>query len=151
MNLIAEVVTTLDQAQELRVLRNECRAFMTRDTSEISEEQQAEFFTGRIQPGAVKAFLLREDGRAVAYAILRPAGDGTLWMSCGVTGDARGRGLGTVVVRLATTAGLDAGQPVRLEVWAGNEPAVRAYEKAGYVTESVQERGGRVLKVMEYR
>lgn len=148
-----EAVTTLDQAQELRVLRNECREFMTGSVAEISEERQRVFFAGRIATGQVHAWLLLQNGRAAAYAILRPADDGALWMSCGVAGKARGNGLGTLTVNLVTAMGhhLNPKAPVRLEVWRTNLRARRVYVKAGYVMEAARMQGDRVVETMAHR
>lgn len=147
MTITAEIVTTLEQAQELRRLRNQCAAFMTRDPRRVSKDRQREFFGTQIAPGAVRAWLLRHDSEAVAYGLLRAA-EGSWWLSCGTAATHRGQGLGLVIVRLATAAGLDTGLPVRLEVWADNTAAVHVYEKAGYVTETETVREGRPLKVM---
>lgn len=149
--VIAEVVTTWRQALELRRLRNECRQYMTGSTAEISEAQQREFFSTQIQPGRVHAHLLRRDGSAVAYATLRPDDTGTLWLSCGVAGNARGSGLGTLVVRLATAAGRDQGVPVRLAVWRDNDRARHVYEKAGYQVTGECTKDGRDMDLMACR
>jgi ribosomal protein S18 acetylase RimI-like enzyme len=141
-----EKVRTLVQAQELRVLRNECREFMTRDTAEISEEQQQDFFFSHLG-GPVRAWLLRENSHAVAYGVLRDDGE-HLWLSCGVTEHARGRGLGTAVVHLLTAAAGDT--PVRLEVWQDNEPARHAYTRCGYRVTGITGRDGRVVELMEH-
>lgn len=149
-----EAVATLAQSQELRVLRNECREFMTGSTAEISEARQRVFFGTHIVPGLVHAWLLRRDGKAVAYTLLRPAEDGALWMSCGVAAAARGSGLGTLAVSLVTAMGhhLNPKAPVRLQVWVSNTRARRCYVKAGYVTESVQPvEDGRLIETMAHR
>jgi RimJ/RimL family protein N-acetyltransferase len=147
--LTIEIVTTPEQAEELRRLRNECRQFMTRDTAEITAEQQREFLAGPLADGTAWAYLLRpaRGSDAVAYGLLRDDGD-HLWLSCGVTGTARGRGLGTLIVQFVTAA---AGRgPVRLEVWQGNEAARRVYEKAGYAVTGSGIRDGRVFELMEH-
>ena len=147
VKLTVERVETLEQAQELRHLRNECRAWMTRDQRIVSGPAQKGFYGSQIVSGASKAWLLRHDGDAVAFGLLR-ASEGCWWLTCGVAGLYRDRGLGLAVVRLATTAGLDTGLPVKLEVWADNERAVHVYEKAGYAVESETERDGRRLLTM---
>lgn len=146
-----EVVADLGHAQELRQLRNECRHWMTGSTAEVTEEQQREWFGTQVATNRIHAWLLRIEGTALAYAILRPAGGPGWWLSCGVAENARRRGLGTLIVRLATDAGLRAGGPVRLEVWQGNHAARRTYVKCGYQVTGIGERGGRVLEVMEAR
>ena len=42
--LVFKRVTTPAEAEILRTIRNECRTFMTRNTDEISPEQQQEWF-----------------------------------------------------------------------------------------------------------
>ena len=150
MTLAAEAVESLEQAQELRHLRNECRAWMTRDQRLISGPRQQGFYGSQIVSGTARAWLLRHDGDAVAFGLLRASG-GCWWLTCGVAGGYRERGLGSAVVRLVTSAGLETGLPVKLEVWADNERAVHVYEKAGFVTEATTEREGRALKVMAAR
>ena len=39
-------IVDIKQAQIMREIRNECRDYMTRDTSFISEEQQEKWFAG---------------------------------------------------------------------------------------------------------
>lgn len=150
MKITIERVTTLEQAQELRRLRNDCRAWMTRDTRRVGEDAQREFFGTQIAPGAVRAWLAYSDHEAVAFGLLR-ASEGCWWLTCGVAGKYRGHGLGTGIVKHVTAAGLGTGLPVRLEVWADNDRAVHVYEKAGYVLEGTSEREGRALKVMTAR
>lgn len=147
MSLTVKPVGTLEQAQELRHLRNECRGWMTRDTGLVSGPAQREFFSAQIAPGAVRAWLAYAGHAPVAYGLLR-ASEGCWWLSVGVTATCRGHGVGTALVRLVTTAGLDSGERVKLEVWADNERAIRVYEKAGFVLESEAERDGRCLLVM---
>ena len=42
--LVLKNIETLEEAQVLRNIRNECKDFMTRDTSYISVEQQTRWF-----------------------------------------------------------------------------------------------------------
>ena len=142
-----ERVTTWPQAQALRRLRNECRQFMTRDTAEITSEQQGRFYEDAILSGKVTAVLARRDGLPAAYGLLWP-GPGELWLSCGVAEGTRGKGLGLAVVRYVT--GLAGGKPVRLEVWQDNDAARRVYEKAGFTVTGSGVRGGRTFELMEH-
>jgi ribosomal protein S18 acetylase RimI-like enzyme len=145
-----EAVVSSDQAEELRLLRNECREYMTGDTAEIAPRQQKQFLDQQIRPGRVHAWLLRVEGDAAGYALLRPGNRGELWMSCGVAAAQRGRGLGVLTVDLVTAMArhINPRRPVRLQVWQDNEPAVRAYRRAGYLTEETAERDGRVIETM---
>lgn len=145
MKLILSLVDTLEKAQHMRVLRNEARYWMTGGTTEITEEQQEEFFRNRLVTGEIAALLLYEDDVPVAYALLR---DG--WMSCGVGEQYRGRGLGTLIVTAITAAGTMRWPEVKLEVWRDNVRAVRTYKRTGYRLVESSERDGRLVDTMEY-
>src|ERR1700751_4676034 len=98
----------MEQAQELRVLRNECREFMTGSTEIIGEATQEAFFRNMISTGLVEGILLREDEVPVAYALLFPDRENAEygWLSAGVTESARGRGIGLAGLMPVTPMGL---------------------------------------------
>ena len=148
-----EKVTTWPQTQELRQLRNECRDQMTRDTAEIGLGQQSRFYEDQILSGRVTAVLARREGRAVAYGVLWPGGTwpapDELWLSCGVSATARGKGLGIAIVRYVTA--LAGSFPVKLEVWQDNAVARAVYEKAGFAVTGSGIRDGRTFELMEHR
>ena len=145
-----EPVATLGEAQELRVLRNECRGFMTGSVAEVSGAQQEVFFAEQVTTGRVHAWLLRRGGRADAYALLWPTLAG-LRMSCGVAAAQRGQGAGTLVVAMVTAAGHCLGGPVWLEVWRDNAAARHVYLRAGYVITGTGTRRGRVVETMVHK
>jgi ribosomal protein S18 acetylase RimI-like enzyme len=140
-------VDTIEQAQQMRVLRNECRDWMTGSTEKITKEQQETFFL-RIKSGEVIAMLLCKDDEPVAYGLLRPGLSGELWMSCGVSSRYRGQGFGTAIVTAITATANDR---VLLDVWHDNTPAVRTYEKVGYRLIYSSERNGKTVDLMEYK
>lgn len=147
-----EMITAWDQAMSLRRLRNECRHWMTGDQSEITVEAQHEFFERQLLPGHTRAWLLREGPAAAAYATLKPGADGCVWMSTGVAGWARGRGLGTLAVGFVTLAGHHlTRKPVRLAVFQDNHAARHIYLKAGYTVTGIGLREPRVIEYMEHR
>jgi ribosomal protein S18 acetylase RimI-like enzyme len=85
--------------------------------------------------------VLVEDGRAVAYGLLRGWDDGFEIPSLGlaVHPAERGRGLGRELMeRLHQEARARGATRVRLTVYADNEPARRLYEDLGY---ELEERG----------
>ena len=43
-NVVFKKVTTLQEAEMLRVIRNTCKDYMTRSNAHITEEQQKEWF-----------------------------------------------------------------------------------------------------------
>jgi GNAT superfamily N-acetyltransferase len=90
--------------------------------------------------GDVYAVLL-EDGRAVAYGLLRGWDEGFDVPSLGIAvhPERRGRGLARALMgRLHEEARRRGASRVRLTLHAGNEPARRLYEELGY---ELEERG----------
>jgi ribosomal protein S18 acetylase RimI-like enzyme len=79
-------------------------------------------------------YLLRHDGRPAAVA-RRATFDGASYLSSiGTASWARGRGLGSLVTRLATVDGLAAASDwIYLGVFADNTPAIGIYERSGFV------------------
>lgn len=66
-------------------------------------------------------------------------------LGMGVTPDARGQGLGERLAKATIERAWDAGlERVELEVFASNEPAIRLYEKLGFVVEGVKRRARRL-------
>ena len=62
------VIDGLEAAEDLRVLRNECAEWMTRDTSQITPGQQRAFYEQKIATGKVEGFLMFDD-EPVAYGL----------------------------------------------------------------------------------
>lgn len=83
--------------------------------------------------GALRAYLVRLDGQAVASTRLSAA-DGVAAISgVGVAPDYRGKGFGSLVTAVATRAGLAMGSRlVWLSVDERNEPALRLYRRLGF-------------------
>jgi ribosomal protein S18 acetylase RimI-like enzyme len=79
-------------------------------------------------------YLVRLDGRPAAVARRATFEDASYLSSIGTAGWARGRGLGSLVTRLATVDALAAeSEWVYLGVFADNTPAIGIYERSGFV------------------
>lgn len=78
-------------------------------------------------------YVLRLDGRPAAVA-RRATFDGATYLSSiGTAGWARGRGYGSLVTRVASADGLDAGGDwIYLGVFAENTEAIGVYERSGF-------------------
>jgi ribosomal protein S18 acetylase RimI-like enzyme len=100
-------------------------------------------------PGAV-ALATEVDHRPAAYVIVRPREAARLRhtadLAMGVARDARGHGLGRLVLRAALDRIRAASvvEIVYLMVRADNGPAIRLYEKAGFTALAVLERDTRI-------
>jgi ribosomal protein S18 acetylase RimI-like enzyme len=98
--------------------------------------------------GADVYAVLVEDGRAVAYGMLRGWDEGFDVPSLGlaVHPDERGRGLGRELTeRLHDEARRRGATRVRLTVYADNEPARKLYERLGY---ELEETGAELIGYM---
>ncbi|HWH24649.1 MAG TPA: GNAT family N-acetyltransferase [Candidatus Limnocylindria bacterium] len=96
-------------------------------------EERAEHLARGLEAGALRAFLVRHDGAAVACArLLRGQRVAGLY-GIGVVPTRRRRGYGTLVTAIATRAGLAFGNRlVWLSVDEANAPAIGLYRKLGY-------------------
>lgn len=119
--------------EAMRQIRNSCREFMTRDTREITEDEQAAWVEG-LDRAAVCPCLLFVKGEPIGYALLRKEGE-QWWVSGGLLPEWRGRGWGTILFGLLL---MKAPRPVYLEVKLSNAKAVRLYAKLGFTPTKVE-------------
>ena len=113
---------TVDDLEFVRELRNSNRHLMTRDTSEISQEEQ-KFWWDTAYPD----LWIWEAYRCgqfdpVGYALFTFR-NGRDWISLAVIREFRNHGLGTQIYRFRT--------PISAEIALDNWPSRRAAEKAG--------------------
>lgn len=132
-HLVFKRVTTNTEAEILRVIRNECRTFMTRSTEEITAQQQQEWFKT-----AYKKYELY-----IAYAIehgvcIVDAGYGLIHLnqneyllSGGLLPSYRDKGLGSVLFKFLVD-NCNKQLPIRLEVLKSNIRAFKTYEKLNF-------------------
>jgi RimJ/RimL family protein N-acetyltransferase len=146
-----EIVVTLEQAQEVRLIRNECRMFMTGSTDVISREQQREFFDRRIATGEVNALLIREEPYVVAYGLLFPDEEHSDrgWLSAGVIGSSRGYGYGRAIIESITQMGLDRFGKVMGEARADNSASIRTCSRVGYRVTNYYTKNGVPMVLLE--
>ena len=146
--LIFDDIDSLGKAEELRVLRNQCAEWMTKDTSEITPERQREFYRQKIATGDIEGFLMRRDGKPVAYGLLIWDAQGRAWSSTGVAAGERGNGYGRIVTIENVRRALAHGIPMWAEVRMDNAGQQKICRSIGYqVTESFS-RDGKVIDVM---
>lgn len=143
-------VTTFEQAELMRQIRNTCREFMTNNNGEISPAQQRAWFQSikdnqdelRIFPFLYEP--RRGRGEPLGYGIIRyqgPTGPNLKtepkWiLSGGLLPAWRGKGLGVDLFwELADYVHQAFKATAWLTVWQSNERAWRSYLKAGFVCE----------------
>jgi ribosomal protein S18 acetylase RimI-like enzyme len=143
--------TTIDdpgQAEDLRVLRNECAEWMTNDTSQITPERQREFFADKIATGKVEGFLMRAGGQPVAYGLLVWDDEGCAWSSTGVSVNQRGKGYGSAVTIENVRRAHEHGVPMWAEVRRDNAGQQKICHRIGYHVIYSLERNGLTVDVM---
>lgn len=135
------IVDTLRQAFSLRVIRNECRKFMTRDTSKIGLWRQFNWFYKiylvNKRKGLITAYLGILDDKPVAYGLIRYE-NGKPIISEGTAKKYRGKGIGKTLLRFLTKeASKINGQVGRSSVFAEtleiSTHAREVFRQLGYV------------------
>lgn len=131
-----------NQMERLRRIRNSCREFMTRDTHEITIEEQAAWAKS-LDRTVCCPFLLWVEGDAIGYGLIRKEGE-QWWLSGGLLPEWRGKGWGTILFGLLL---MKAPRPVYLEVKLSNRKAVRLYAKLGFTPTQVDPENDRMVMV----
>lgn len=149
MSIILVEIKDASGIEHLRLVRNHCRLYMTRNTSEISTEQQALWYSN-LDRTTNKIYLLHEIHCGVAatvigYAYLRIE-DGCVLLSGGLLPDDRGKGHGTVLFEYLVDNAKKFNKPIKLEVLKSNMKAFSIYNKIGF---RVVSDDGKVI-TMEY-
>lgn len=136
-NLVLKKAETLEDFMTLRNIRNDCREFMTRDVSYISEDQQKRWFEKlqKDSDNTFKVYLLYlvEDGviaSPVGYGLIRKEGDFSL-VSGGLVESCRGKGYGSVLFDYLVK-NVDKNSPIKLEVLKSNTRAFVIYNRLGF-------------------
>jgi ribosomal protein S18 acetylase RimI-like enzyme len=117
-------------AMVMRGIRNECRGYMTNNTSHITVRQQSEWWGKVKHDPSWLLYLLYHHDVAVGYGIVRIR-DGQHWVTGGLIASARGHGLGRFLfARLTEIASAD--HCAYLEVRRDNHRAINLYSTLGY-------------------
>ena len=142
-------VFNIRDAETVRLHRNACREFMTRNTDYISADDQTKWFNSldkysnhvlllnKIHHGAVV-----ED---IGYGYLRVEKDQVL-LTGGITSNERGKGYGYFLFGQLVLNSLKYGLPIRLEVLKTNAAGIATYKKVGFTIIDEDER----IYKMEY-
>jgi len=143
-----ETISSPEKAEELRVLRNECSEWMTKDTSKISKRRQRKFFKQKILTGKIEGFLLYDNGKPAAYGLVVWDDEGRAWSSTGVKTSSRGRGHGRNVTIEVVNRARAYGVPTWAEVRCDNAGQQRICRSVGYVVVDTFERDGLTIDLM---
>lgn len=137
----ARLITTEAEVETLRVIRNSGRQWMTRDTAEITQEQQRAWWAEGAGDRIV--FLFREAQTDVGYGLLRRESD-RWWCSLAVLPMHQRQGYGSRIYRFLA---LSVSDPVWAEILADNTPSIRAALRAGFQIAHAEDR----LVVLVYK
>jgi len=120
----------LRDALKMRIVRNECRGFMTGNSSKIGLFRQVFWWYRR--PRGIRPYVIVNDsGDVIGYALMKVDGRHA-WLTAGLLSESRGFGIGTNVFRaLCHVAGLFGLIPA-LEVFESNAPGRAVYAKLGF-------------------
>ncbi len=135
-------VTRPDQAEQMRVIRNSCREFMTNDRHEITPEEQQAWFDSIHDSHLVWPFLYKPRPTArypepFGYGLIRRLGD-KWWLSGGLLPAWRGKGYGTdLFCELAHFVHDQLEDTAYLTVWEHNLVAIATYKKIGFVFDAM--------------
>lgn len=134
--LVLKQIETLEEAQVLRNIRNQCKDYMTRDTSYISVEQQKRWFSSLSEKNQdYKIYLLYEVENgvicsAIGYGLIRKESGYSL-ISGGLIESCRGKGYGSTLFDYLIK-NVDKGSDIKLEVLKNNTRAFVIYNRLGF-------------------
>lgn len=121
-------VTTDEDVETLRQIRNSGRQWMTRNTAEITPEQQRDWWANfnRVATGV---WLFSVASTDVGYGLLKLE-NGRVWCSLAVLPRHQGYGYGTEIYRWLALRWR--GRDIWAEIYADNTPSIRAALRAGF-------------------
>jgi len=148
-NLIMVPVRTESDVEILRQIRNVCKNFMTRNTDEISYEQQQNWYKN-LNKENNKLFLLHKiycgvAAEIVGYGYIRVE-NGVVLLTGGLIESERGKGYGQILFEYLVKNSEQFNLPIELEVLKTNMKAFAVYNKIGF---RVTADDGKIIK-MEY-
>lgn len=139
-----------DDALEMAACRNQVRTFMTHSQTEITPEQQLDWFKNTYTPARAHkemfGYVLRKELEPIGYGLISYR-NWLMWVSGGIVADQRGNGYGEALFDAMTNkihGELDLAEAY-LDVQANNSPARQLYEKLGYA--AIGNQNGLVLMV----
>jgi hypothetical protein len=123
-------VTSFGDAQIMRGIRNECRDYMTNDTSYISFLRQSRWWMQVRNDPDWSLYLLWYNGSPIGYGIIRTKNH-MRWVTGGIIRQSRGYGFGRDLFSFLTLRATE-GKPAFLEVLRTNVRAFSLYKSLGY-------------------
>jgi len=134
-NLILTKVQNEYDVEQLRLIRNECKNFMTRNTSEILKEQQQQWYKNLNKEinelYLFNSVLFGVAVSSIGYGYIRIENDSVL-LTGGITSSERGKGYGYILFDYLVKNAKKFNLPIKLEVLKTNTVALSVYNKLGF-------------------
>jgi L-amino acid N-acyltransferase YncA len=135
-NLSLKPLATVKQALLLADIRNQCRLFMTNDQREVTPDGQRQWFEthySKQTPQRYFVWLLYQQETPVGYAAAKLVQeDNTALITEGLAEAARGKGLGSYLLRCLTQQPEVQGKTLVADVRKDNPASQRLHEKFGF-------------------
>ena len=147
-HLVFKRVTTSNEAEMLRVIRNQCKDYMTRNTSEITPEEQLEWFKTAYKKYELYIAYAVEYGACIVdagYGLIH-LNEKEYMLTGGLVPEYRDKGLGTILFKFLID-NCNKQIPIRLEVLKDNLRALKTYERLNFTTTSETDK----IFTMEYK
>jgi len=139
---------TENDVEILRLIRNDCREFMTNNQDMITREQQRDWYQN-LDTNVYKIFLFQIPHAGIyhpiGYGIIKLDEDASI-LTGGIISGYRGYGYGRKIFEELRYHGFQYRNKVRLDVLKSNERAIKLYKSLGFVPT-----GGDEIIHMEFR
>ena len=146
--IVFKRVTTSAEAENLRIVRNQCREYMTRSTDFITPEQQEEWFKTAFRKYDLYIAYAVEPGVCIVdagFGVVHKNEDEFL-LTGGLVPEYRDKGLGKIIFKFLVDQ-CHKSLPIRLEVLKTNTRAYKTYEGLNFKVTGENEK----LFFMEYQ
>lgn len=147
-HLVFKRVTTSNEAEMLRVIRNQCKDYMTRNTSEITPEEQLEWFKTAYKKYELYIAYAVEYGACIVdagYGLIH-LNEKEYMLTGGLVPEYRDKGLGAILFKFLID-NCNKQIPIRLEVLKDNLRAMKTYERLNFTTTGETDK----IFIMEYK
>lgn len=135
MSIKLDLLSTLEEAFELALIRNECRHFMTHDQSEISSSQQKTWYQTiytQQTPQKYWVWVLKEQNdKIIGYCAAKDEAEG-VYITEGLLEKKRGRGLGTFMLTSLISQKLFKHKPLLADIFTHNHTSIALHRKFGF-------------------
>jgi ribosomal protein S18 acetylase RimI-like enzyme len=142
-------IKNLQQALQLKDIRNQCKSFMTNDSSEIDFVRQIVWFYKVYKKENIEkintCYLFKQEGKIVGFGVIRKVAN-KYWITGGLAKDQRGKGKGRVLFKeliKSTNA-----KEIWLEVLDSNTIAGNLYLSLGFKHQGKKNLNGLKISLM---